>query len=448
MDWQDTERGHRGREMDWQDEYNEITAGTRGLLIYQEQVMAVFNRLAGFPLDEAYLVIKAIGKKNLEMMAGFKAQFLEGATSNGVPQKDAVELWETVEGFAAYCFNVAHSVAYSHLTYSTALLKATQPAAFYASCLKNFDSPADRCRFAAEARRNGITICAPHINSGAADWSTDGSRIFVGLERAVGDQAAAAIIEARPFSDIVDLRNRVSGRLLNTRKLRSLYAAGCLSGLGCLELTTLPATKMKTKKFAASLEDNRSYWFQDTEVDTLVKASAEYELFGTWLSWHPLAAEEPDECCGFAEEHVGTISLRGAISLATTKTTKTGQQMATLTLEGLDGAVQVTVFPKSWAKDKEKLTVGSVHSMVLKVEEPSDVREYYYSRCGTLEAVVVDCPTDRRRELWNLLKNERHGKVLVNVAVEGKITTGVASVASLSTLQRRLQYAGFYSREN
>jgi len=357
-----------------------ILAPTQGELIYQEQCLALFSQLAGWDLGECDLVRRAIGKKIPEEMAVLKSRWLTDSQSNGGTVEQTNELWETIQAQAAYSFNKSHSYAYGKITYETARLKRYHPEAFYAGCLSAYTQTNDRVRFSGEARRKGIIFRAPHVNSGRAGYSIGPQTIYLGLERIVGEKAMPFILENRPFTSIIDFRRKVPAKVCNVTKLRKLYYCGCFDGLG-------DASMLDAKLTAKNLNET----IGDHPTDYPVP-DVEYEVYGTWLSSHPLDNHPPEYATGYEQLGAeGTACLSGVVCQVTKKTTKAGGVMATVTIEGRDGAIALTVFPKHYSQHKESLVPGAVIDFIFKAEtDGEEGMQYFFSGFGVLENIIVD----------------------------------------------------------
>jgi DNA polymerase III subunit alpha len=236
---------------------DEVLAPTYGVIVYQEQVMQIAQKLAGYSLGGADLLRRAMGKKKVEAMAKQKGLFVEGALKNGVTQKDAEHIFGLLEYFAGYGFNKSHSAAYALLTYQTAYLKAHYPVEFLCALLTADRDKNDKVvRFIAEGRASGIDILPPEINESKIDFTvtySDGStprpktakgsrrrrgkhdgydpkvRFGLGAVRGVGEGALEALLEARddgPIEDLFDMAQRVDIRRLNRGVLEALVQCG------------------------------------------------------------------------------------------------------------------------------------------------------------------------------------------------------------------------------
>jgi DNA polymerase-3 subunit alpha len=233
------ERKHGRRPVAYEfPELKEILEETYGVIVYQEQVMQIANRLAGYSLGEADLLRRAMGKKKAEVMAQQRERFLAGALERGHQKKKVEKLFDLMEQFAGYGFNKSHSAAYAYLAYVTAYLKANYPIDFMAALLTSeTGNTAKIVKYIGECRDMGIRVLPPDVNS--SDWSftPDGEAIRFGLGaiKSIGQSAVESIIAARreagPFTSMYDFCERVDLSAVNRRMIESLIKAGALDSL-------------------------------------------------------------------------------------------------------------------------------------------------------------------------------------------------------------------------
>ncbi len=217
----------------------EILAPTYGVIVYQEQLMAIVQRVAGFTLGQADILRKAMGKKKKEILDRERPKFTEGMESNGYSAAASDALWAAMEPFADYAFNKSHTAAYGLVSYQTAYLKANHPAEYMAALLTSTRDDKDKSAlYLAECRRRGIKVLAPDVNDSVADFSCVGSDIRFGMAaiRNVGANVVDAIVAARTergrFADFPDFVDKVPLVVCNKRVLESLIKAGAFDSLG------------------------------------------------------------------------------------------------------------------------------------------------------------------------------------------------------------------------
>ena len=218
---------------------DDVLAETYGVMVYQEQVMRILNRLGGIELAKSYACIKAISKKKLEMITKFHAEFIKGATERKMSEPEAQNLWSMIEKFAGYGFNKSHSTAYAAIAYQTAYLKAHYPVEFMAALLSCGMEDTDRiAEHVDDCRRQKIKVLPPDVNVSQVEFGVQGKDISFGMAaiKGVGEQAVAAIANERqangPFRDIFDLCERVDPKQLSKGVLETLIKAGALDSLG------------------------------------------------------------------------------------------------------------------------------------------------------------------------------------------------------------------------
>jgi len=220
-------------------ETQEILEETYGVIVYQEQVMLIAVAVSGFTMAEADVLRKAMGKKNVEVMAQQKEKFVAGAAARGTPREKAAELWEYIEPFAGYGFNKSHSVAYAMLAYKTAYLKAHYPVAFMAAMLNSELSSSDSiAKYMAECRNMGIAILPPDLNESNYPFTVVGGTIRFGLGgvKGVGEGAIEEVLAARRrvgrFKSLTHFATEIESRLTNRKVFECLIKAGAFDSLG------------------------------------------------------------------------------------------------------------------------------------------------------------------------------------------------------------------------
>src|SRR5215475_2804138 len=213
-------------------ELEPILSETLGILVYQEQVMRIAQRVAGYSLAEADLLRKAIGKKKREIMVAEGEKFIRRCVEHGTPKKKAQELWSLIEPFARYGFNKSHAVAYALVAYKTAYLKAHYPIDFMAANLSSEIGSTDGIvKVLGDCQESGIPVLPPDINESGASFAAVCSSIRFGLAavKGVGEAAAHSMIDerrSRPYASFTDFARRLDGRLVNKRAIDALISAG------------------------------------------------------------------------------------------------------------------------------------------------------------------------------------------------------------------------------
>jgi DNA polymerase-3 subunit alpha len=362
-----------------------ILKDTYGVIVYQEQVMAIANTIAGFSLGQADILRRAMGKKKPEEMDKLRAQFIEGAKKRRITDRKAAKLFELIQKFAGYGFNKSHAAAYAVLTYQTAYLKAHYPTEFMAALLTSEMGNTDKVvRYINECRDLGIQVLPPDVNVSGKDFSVtrEGIRFGLAAIKNVGEGPIATILEARaggPFISFFDFCHRVDMRKLNKRALECLIKAGAFDSTGArraqlaavLDRTADQAMAAQraeshgqTSIFAAfespdGAEAKRGTLPVDESLPDLPEWSddqllaCEKELIGFYITSHPLTRF--GEAVGrFSTARTDTlgdvvdareVKLCGIVGTVRQTMTKKGERMAYVTLEDLHGTVEAIVFP-------------------------------------------------------------------------------------------------------
>ncbi len=448
-------------------EVEDILEETLGILVYQEQVMRIASRVAGYSLAEADLLRKAIGKKKREIMLAEGEKFVARAVEHGTPKKKARELWALIEPFARYGFNKSHAVAYALVAYKTAYLKAHYPVDFLAAALSaEIGSTDGIVKVIGDCAEMGIPVLPPDLNESQKNFAAVGSAIRFGLAaiKGVGDQAAESILEERrkePFVSFTDLANRLDSRLVNKRTLDALIAAGALDSLGKNRATLAAASE---KVVAASTrrreeaELGQSNLFgggadgepladafpEEPEWSLEERLSREKEVLGFYVTGHPLTryAEEIER---FADARVGdltsridqTVKVAGVlVSVKKQKIKKgvnEGKTMLKATLEDTTGGVPVCVFASLYEK------VASWIRADLPVLVTAMVRE----AGASIEATVQDVtPLEGIRERLAREMEIRINLTLADETLMGRLKELLRSHSGTTPLALRLVRPG------
>jgi DNA polymerase-3 subunit alpha len=289
----------------------EILGETYGIILYQEQVMMIANRIASFSMGRADLLRRAMGKKKPEEMAKHKEAFIEGAVKNGIDAKKAKELFENVEPFAQYGFNKSHSAAYAYIAYQTAWLKAHYPVEFMTANLSSDMGDTDRIVILInECRGMNITILPPDINESEREFKIDGVSVRFGLEAVKGVGGAALDVifaerEKEPYRGFDDFLKRIDGRKVNKKVIEGLIKAGAFDSLyakpdgrgGRLGPDSAASRAMALDALASHGKpvSKGPSLFGDMEEKTEVRPwdekellAAEKEALGFYISGHPM----------------------------------------------------------------------------------------------------------------------------------------------------------------
>jgi len=248
----------------------EVLEETHGVMVYQEQVMRILNRLGEIELPDSYKCIKAISKKKYDIIANFRKQFVENSVKAGLSADRAEELFGMIEKFAGYGFNKSHSTAYALIAYMTAYLKAHYPVEFMAALLssdiprRNFETKDPLAEHLDDCRRMEITIVPVDVNRSDVEFTVDHSRIIFGLaavKTCVGGAAPRAIVaerEARgPFRDIFDFCERLDSGSVNRKTIESLIKAGAMDSFGASRAQLIEVLERAMKAGSARASDRQ-----------------------------------------------------------------------------------------------------------------------------------------------------------------------------------------------
>jgi DNA polymerase-3 subunit alpha len=369
-----------------------ILKNTLGVIAYQDQVMQIANRLAGFTLAQGDLLRRAMGKKKPEEMARMKQSFVEGCVTNQVPKKKAEEIFDLIDKFAGYGFPRAHSAAYALLSYQCAYLKAHDPAAYLAAALTSEVGDTDRIvTLVEEARRSGIEVLPPDVNRSGPGFTLEGDAIRFGMTavKNVGRGSVDAIVAERtrggPFTSLGDLCRRVDLKAINKRVVESLVLAGACDHLGgdraqLFELVAAAIGRAQDKAKNQSKEQvalfGAEHAIEAAELPLPAVASwplqetlrKEREVLGFYFSDHPLSPYRPliearrlPDTARIRELKDGAmIGFIGMVSSLKTITDRSGRPMAFVTLEDFSGSVEGVTFADLYERNRAAIQPGAV----------------------------------------------------------------------------------------
>jgi DNA polymerase III subunit alpha len=361
----------------------EILDDSYGLIVYQEQVMAIAQKLAGYSLGNADLLRRAMGKKKKEILDKEYVPFAAGMTANGYSAGAIKTLWDILVPFSDYAFNKAHTAGYGLVSYWTGYLKANYPAEYMGALLTSVGGDKDRSAvYLAECRRMGIRVLPPDVNESRARFAAVGTDIRFGMAavRNVGTHVVDSIVRARrekgAFTDFYDFLRKVDAVVCNKKVIESLIKAGAFDSLGHTRRGLLAVhadaidSFIDVKKnesvgqfdlFSDFLDEPLALTppIMETEWDKSDLLTFEREMLGLYVSDHPLlglehvldrAADAPISTL-FEEGTVPDgqiLNLAGILSGVQRRITKQGRSWASASLEDLGGAVEVMFFPNTY----------------------------------------------------------------------------------------------------
>ena len=358
-----------------------ILKETYGIIVYQEQVIQLANKVGGMSLADADLLRRAMGKKDLKVMEDQKIVFVDGAIKNGVDKKNALEIFETIFKFANYGFNKSHAVAYSFIAYQTAYLKAHYPAEFLAANLKNeFENTDKVTKFLNDCRKLKIEVLPPDVNNPSLYFEAEDGKIKFGMSaiKNVGVPAVKEIISARnnlgrDFKSIYDFCANTDNRIVSKRALEGLVLAGAFYSMNknraqlfeAVESALDYAHKIQNSKMLSSdslFGEAEEVKLKEPELPNVKPwtekefLAQERKVIGFYLTDHPLRKYEL-EFNSFATIHLGEtediiekgdVRVCGVVTELKTKFDKSGRTMAFFKLDDLTGSCECLMFSKAY----------------------------------------------------------------------------------------------------
>ena len=389
---------------------------TYGTIIYQEQVMAIVQKLAGYSLGQADIIRRAMGKKNVEEMARQRKLFIfgdkdengnvtiKGALAMGVPEDVAAKIFDEMADFAKYAFNKSRAAAYAVLAYQTAYLRALYPQEFLAAILNNrIDKIDEITKYVMYLKEKGIAVLAPDINKSKAYFSVENGAVRIGLVaiKGVGHAAIESIIKEREangeFKTFEEFITRCDSHALNKSLVKNLISAGAFDRFNIYR-SRLIAVHENAIDTAAALQKQKESsqmslfgtFLEDApltidypsipEYDIKTKLANEKAVLGVYISGHPLEnyverfkkfnfscaqlsnyEEDEEGNVTYSDLTDGTpVTMGGMIAAISKKTTRTGQSMAFVTVEDVYGTIDCIFFPKVYERFRDKLEIDAV----------------------------------------------------------------------------------------
>jgi len=409
-------------------EMQEDLEETYGITVYQEQVMLLSRKLAGFTRGQSDSLRKAMGKKKIAEMEKLKVKFIEGCKENNLPVDKVEKVWKDWEAFASYAFNKSHATCYAHLAYQTAYLKAHYPAEFLAANLgRNLHDIKRITHLVAEAKRMKISVLRPDINESSASFTvTKDGIIRFGLAaiKGVGEAAVAQVIAEREknnfFSNIFNFAKRVNLKSVNKRSFEALAKAGAFDGFDNTHRAQYFFTEgdnpllyvEKVIKHGATYQEQQNSsqvsLFGDTEMFEVrdpdmpvceewalpVQLQFEKEVTGFYISGHPLDDFIPtmERFCKLSIDEVRNnldkykdqqVTFAGMITDSSQKMSKNGDPFGTFTIEDFSGNINLILFSEMYLKKKHMLEAGNNIFITARIEE----RRF---QPGSLQIKIID----------------------------------------------------------
>ena len=416
-----------------------VLGETYGIMVYQEQVMQIFELMGGYSLGEADLIRRAIGKKKIKILNENKKRFVAESVKRGYKQKVAEQVWSFIEAFANYGFNKAHAASYAMIAYETAYLKANYPVEYMAA-LMSVESAShsmnrdERVALAIEVcKKQNIEVLPPDINKSAAHFAIEATNIRFGFDaiKNVGEAAIDNILSVRKtegkFSSFTHFLIKTDSRKVNKKVIESLAKVGCFDCFSTRAsiLEQLEDIRKKATQFHSQIDGQDSLFITVTDESAAIKdsfnqlpeypqqelLSFEKELLGLYLTNHPLA-EAMQQVASQANQkindldhtiHQGQIFIFGGVFTRFKEiTTKKGQRMAFATLQDQSGSIECIIFPKLYAQHEGKLSENAIAVVKAKVDYRDEELK-----------IIAERITIPQESLLSQLENEQVSEIFI-----------------------------------
>jgi DNA polymerase III subunit alpha len=415
---------------------HDILEETYGIMVYQEQVMQIAQKMAGYSLGAADLLRRAMGKKIRAEMEAQREIFVQGATANGIAKAKAIEVFDLMAKFADYGFNKSHAAAYALVAYHTAWMKANHAEVFIAACMSLALGNTDRlAALREEASRSGIRIQPPDINRSSADFTvehTDGGRLAIRYALAavkkVGFAAMQALATARgntPFIDLVDFAMRVDPRQLNRMQLENLTRAGAFDTLESNRARLFAASEAILRRAQATAEEKESGQTALFGADTgasretlrlpdmpdwppMERLNFEAEAVGFHLTAHPLDVYAKalrrmgtTPCAQVetvAQSGVTRVRVAGVVGAQKERVTRTGNRMAWVRITDASGSCEVTLFAEVLARSRDLLANGATVLVTAELRQDGEALRITAQDVSSLDRAAADAGAAMR--IW------------------------------------------------
>lgn len=380
---------------------------TYGVIVYQEQIIQVANKMAGFSLGQADILRRAVSKKKRDVLANYRAEFVSGAQKNGYEEKTANEVYDLIVRFANYGFNRSHAAAYSKIAFQLAYLKAHYPAAFMSSLLSSvFGNDEKIAEYVTEAKHYKIELLAPNINKSGYFFQVEKEnkiRYSLRVIHKLPNKLILEILANRkangPFTDFFDFCERIPTNMLNHQILEALIYAGALDVFGkdrAVLIASIEAGLQYTDLFGESEDGMNLFTTEDSFLQSIrpkyrdaepmplaIKLDKEKEFTGQYVSAHPVSSyNRITKTLPITDlidvKKGGSYTIVAYVHQTKVVRTKKGTQMCFLTISDASLEFRAVVFPEVYAKMQTLISKGAILMMEIKVDE----------RNGELQAVV------------------------------------------------------------
>ncbi|WP_373893049.1 DNA polymerase III subunit alpha [Virgibacillus sp. CBA3643] len=399
-----------------------ILAKTYGVLVYQEQIMQIAHKIAGFSLGKADILRRAVSKKQQDVMDEQRAAFINGCTQNGYEKSVAEEIFDWIVKFSNYGFNRSHAVAYSKISYQLSFLKAHYPANFFAALLSSVANQQDKVNmYMKEMKELNLTTLPPSINKSYGTFSVEGNRIRMGLLsiKGIGNQVIKEIITIRRqglFKNLFDFCLRISLKTVNRNVLEFLIMAGTFDDLYGNRASLLASIDhaMEQGELFSEFNDQPGLFQDQIELETSYvdmedfslakKLADEKELLGIYVSSHPLK-EHRDKlrASGYvsinhAKDLIGKRDIKSAAIVQAIKTirTKRGDPMAFITIGDETGDMEAVVFPDIYRTSNRWLKEETLILLTGKIESRNNRIQWQLSHIQPFDQNELKSGNDKR----------------------------------------------------
>ena len=420
-----------------------ILKDTYGVLVYQEQIMQIAHKIAGFTLGEADILRRAVSKKDVHVMEQIEKKFLAGCLANNYKKEVAEEIFSWINRFANYGFNKSHSVAYSKISYDLSYLKANYPTDFFAELLSStLNQPAKFAMYIQEAKRLGIQVLPPSINHSFGKVTVEGEAIRLGLVsiKGVGYQSVQEIIQTRKkglFTDLFDFYLRTSSKIIKRNIIETLILAGTFDAIYSNRaslIASIDQAESRAELFGDILGSQNSLFsngmkLKPTYIETedysiLKKLADEKELTGIYLSNHPLSEyrlslskEGFTDLQDLTKQKINqNLKLAVIIQEVRKIRTKRGDSMAFLTLSDETNETSAVVFPEVYRERNQLLVDGAIVELNVKLTERNQEKQVIINEAKKLDLeatkqqlfikIKPELADDAQSKIKSLIKNE------------------------------------------
>ncbi len=443
------------------DNLKPILADTYGIIIYQEQIMQIASKMAGFSLGEADLLRRAVSKKKIESLLNEREHFVNGAIENGYEKIIANDVYDMIVRFANYGFNRSHAVAYSVLAFQTAYLKAHYPVEFMTALISESMGNASKVvEYIEECRKKGIEVLPPDVIKSKSSFSIENGKIRIGLTgiKNIGTNVIELILDQREqsgnYNSMLDFCMKSDSKVCNRKIMESLILSGAFDSFGIHRaqlmgnLDDLLERVQKKRKLQDDLQihifedlaneiDGEFDWIEIRPYSVQDILKKEKEVLGLYLSGHPLsiykdvidkhATVSYEELTSLREGQMVTIG--GMIIDIKQILTKKNDQMAFAKLEILSEEIELIIFPEAFKKYKDYLTIDQGVLVYGKINQDEDITKIIVSKIVALDSLIEkEQDNDITRVIIKISEKDENPKKLNKLKKILRSFEGVSSV--------------------